>query len=87
MKKTNWITLKLTSDATIELKEVTSFTLHNVGNCNVIFRERIIEPEQSFVLEGDGSYSDIDFKIEFQRTAFLNEPAAILDYRSLLKCQ
>lgn len=83
MKRTNWITQKFTSNTSIQIRNVTSFTLLNAGNTPLKFRERVLEPQQFFLLEGDGSYSDIELNIEFEKG---DNPCAILDYRSVLKC-
>lgn len=82
MLRTNWITQKIHSNTHLHLKRVTSLTLINTGNTPLVFREQTLAPEQIFVLEGDGSYSDIELEIRFET----GSGQAILNYRSVLNC-
>lgn len=78
MIKTGWTTQKLSKNTRFDLKNVTSLTLLNAGKSKIFFREQTLEPEQTYVLEGDGSQSDIELDIVFEN----GEGLAILDYRS-----
>lgn len=80
--RTNWISQKYTSDTKTQLRNVTSLTLYNSGNSKVFFRYQWLKPEQIYVLEGDGSATDIDFEIAFEG----GKGEVILNYRSLKKC-
>ena len=82
MRKTQWNTQKVYSNNLLSSTGVTSLTLHNAGESKVFFRERILEKGDYYLLEGDGSYSDIDLEITFEN----GQGEAILDYRALTKC-
>lgn len=82
MRKTQWNTQKVYSNTYFHLKGVTSLTLHNAGESKVFFRERMLEKGDYYLLEGDGSYSDIDLDITFEN----GSGEAILDYRALINC-
>lgn len=80
--KTNWITQKIFQDITIHLKGVVSLTLFNSGKKPLYFREQVVEPGQTYLLEGDGSHSDIDLDIRFEN----GQGEALLNYRALKQC-
>lgn len=80
MKRTNWVTQKFYQNKQFKLKNVTSFTLTNTGKSLVFFRERVLKPNEIFVLEGDGSFCDFELEIEFEN----QKGEVILDYRCLI---
>lgn len=82
MVKTNWITQKIHSDTLIKLPRVTSFTLVNIGDSPIFFREQTLLKNEMFVLEGDGSVSNIELDIRFEN----GKGTAILNYRSVINC-
>lgn len=82
MVKTNWITQKIHSDTILKLPRVTSFTLINKGDSRIFFREEEIAPNEIYVLEGDGSISNIELDIRFEN----GKGKAVLNYRSVINC-
>lgn len=83
MNKSKWNTQKIYSNSSFFLKGVTSLTLYNSGESKVYFRERTLEKGDYYLLEGDGTASDIDLEISFEN----GRGEAILDYRALQKCR
>lgn len=65
-----------------ELQGVTSLTLVNEGDTSLYFRERTLKKGEIFVMEGDGSASQVSFSVEFEG----GKGSALLDYRVLKKC-
>lgn len=81
MKKTGWITQRITENTRLSLRNITSLSLYNSGESIVHFRNRSIPPKSYFVMEGDGSASDIeDFEILFDG----NKGEVLLDYRTII---
>ncbi len=83
MRKTNWNTQKVYTNTSFFLEGVTSLTLFNAGENKVYFRERTLEKGDYYLFEGDGTCTDIDLVITFEK----GQGEAILDYRALQKCR
>lgn len=86
MQKTGYYTEQYTQDFSKKLKDITSLSISNVGETDstLIIQgvKRIIKPKQIFVIEGDGSYSDVDFKFTFDGGSGIG----IVDYRQIKQC-
>lgn len=86
MQRTGYYTEQYTQDYSKKLKDITSLSISNVGETDLKLTvqgvNRIIKPKQMFVIEGDGSYSDLDFKFTFDGGSGI----AIVDYRQIKQC-
>lgn len=86
MQRTGYYTEQYSTGYNKNLKDITSLSISNVGLTDLTLTiqgvKRIVKPNQVFVIEGDGSYSDLDFKFSFDGGSGL----AIIDYRQIKQC-
>lgn len=88
MRKSGLSTIKVTRNESFNLKNVTSLTIVNSGVTDITVFGQVIQPVSAtssgvFVMAGDGTYSDLDFEIQFSGGTGL----AYLNYRSLVQTE
>ena len=85
MRKSGLSTNKVTRNERFNLRNVTSLTIVNGGATDITVFGQVIAPVSAtssgvFVMAGDGTYTDLDFEIQFSGGTGL----AYLNYRSLV---
>lgn len=83
MKKSRFVTVEFFGETILHLTNISSLTMMNVGTSVVTFRGRELQQGEQFLMDGDGTASDIDIEFDFDNTGTNH---LLMDYRVVQDC-